>query len=183
MAVMIKDMDMPVDCLGCRISCKHESHLAPGRPDGCPLAEVTGDIISRDAVKEKACKFFGHDVIFLNRIDAIPNARLTHDLTHACVDLISRADAIEAVHDACNYCDTCDIKDIGCSQINALSALPSAEAVQGEWIKTVGGNGWNEWYVFKCPFCGATIEDKHYHSWKYNFCPNCGARMYKGGGE
>lgn len=53
------------------------------------------------------------------------------------------------------------------------------EAVQGEWIKTVDGNGWNEWWVFKCPFCGATIEDKQYRSWEYNFCPNCGARMEK----
>lgn len=43
-------------------------------------------------------------------------------------ELISRADAIEAVHDACNYCDTCNLKDIGCSQIQALSALPSADA-------------------------------------------------------
>lgn len=56
----------------------------------------------------------------------------------------------------------------------------SAEAEQGEWIKTVDGNGWNEWWVFKCPLCGATIEDKQYRSWEYNFCPNCGARM-KGG--
>lgn len=65
-------------------------------------------------------------------------------------------------------------------EIKRLKA--SAEAVQGEWIKTVGGNGWNEWYVFKCQLCGATIEDKHYHSWKYNFCPNCGAEM-KGGDD
>ena len=55
-----------------------------------------------------------------------------------------------------------------------------AEVVQGEWIKTVDGNGWNEWGVLTCPLCGASIEDKYYHSWKYNFCPNCGARM-KGG--
>jgi len=66
----------------------------------------------------------------------------------------------------------------------AIEAL-SAEAEQGEWIKTADGNGWNEWWVFKCPFCGATIEDKQYRSWEYNFCPNCGARMtpYKGGDD
>lgn len=58
-----------------------------------------------------------------------------------------------------------------------IADMHSAEAVQGEWIKTGGGNGWNEWWVFKCPFCGATIEDKQYRSWEYNFCPNCGARM------
>lgn len=59
----------------------------------------------------------------------------------------------------------------------------SAEAVQGEWIKTVEGNGWNEWWVFKCPFCGATIEDKQYRSWEYNFCPNCGSKMRGGDPE
>ena len=67
------------------------------------------------------------------------------------------------------------------SIINVLNR-PSAEAVQGEWIKTVNGNSWNTWWVFKCPFCGATIEDKQRRSWEYNFCPNCGAKM-KGGDE
>ena len=59
----------------------------------------------------------------------------------------------------------------------------SAEAVQGEWIQTVAGNGWNEWGVLKCPFCGATIEDKQYRSWEYNFCPNCRAKLEGGGSE
>ena len=57
------------------------------------------------------------------------------------------------------------------------------EAVQGEWIQTVAGNGWNEWGVLKCPFCGATIEDKQYRSWEYNFCPNCRAKLEGGGSE
>lgn len=61
--------------------------------------------------------------------------------------------------------------------------FPSAEAVRGEWIKTADGNGWNEWWVFKCSICGATIEDKQYRSWEYNFCPNCGARMILQGGD
>lgn len=39
MSVIIKDMNMPVDCLACRISCKHERYLVTGRPEGCPLEE------------------------------------------------------------------------------------------------------------------------------------------------
>jgi len=61
--------------------------------------------------------------------------------------------------------------------IEALQDRP-----EGEWTKTVDGNGWNEWWVFKCPLCGATIVDEQSRSWKYNFCPSCGARM-KGGTE
>lgn len=46
--IYIKDMDMPVDCLACRISCKHESYMVIGRPKDCPLEEAkTGDLISR----------------------------------------------------------------------------------------------------------------------------------------
>lgn len=56
---------------------------------------------------------------------------------------------------------------------------PSSE-VQGEWIKTIDGNGWDDWWVLKCPFCGVTIEDKNYRSWEYNYCPHCGNRV-KGG--
>ena len=61
--------------------------------------------------------------------------------------------------------------------IEALQDRP-----EGEWTKTVDGNGWNEWWVFKCPLCGATIVDEQSRSWKYNFCPSCGARM-KGGDD
>lgn len=32
------------------------------------------DLISRQAVKEQACMFFGHEVIFANKIDLIPSA-------------------------------------------------------------------------------------------------------------
>lgn len=82
-------------------------------------------------------------------------------------------DTYDEIHENTNY-------EIGYEQITALDmaieAL-SAEAVQGEWIKTVNGNSWNTWWVFKCPNCGATIEDKQRRSWEYNFCPNCGARM------
>ena len=31
------------------------------------------DLISRDAIKEQACMFFGHEVIFANKIDLIPS--------------------------------------------------------------------------------------------------------------
>ena len=111
-------------------------------------------------------------------------------------DLINRADAIEVVEQAIFNHD---------SAIMRITAIPSAEAVhietyrelyekyvelkhasaeavQGEWEKTTDGNGWNEWYVLKCPLCDATIEDKQNRKWEYNYCPNCGARM-KGGDE
>ena len=104
-------------------------------------------------------------------------------------DLISRADAIEAVAQQwlleasaeSPYVNDDDIDDYRKLASELLSDIPSAEAVQGEWIKTVNGNSWNTWWVFKCPNCGATIEDKQRRSWEYNFCPNCGAKMTKGG--
>lgn len=85
--------------------------------------------------------------------------------------------------DAETDCSTCKHKDKDWDSEECDSCCVNnnhyepVEAVQGEWIKTVDGNGWNEWYVFKCPLCGATIEDKQYRSWEYNFCPNCGAHM------
>ena len=47
MSVIIKDMEMPIDCLGCRIIlCDRESYLCIGRPKDCPL-EDAGGMISR----------------------------------------------------------------------------------------------------------------------------------------
>lgn len=96
-------------------------------------------------------------------------------------DYISRADAIA-------YIDRVIKSGLGrYKSLNYIrkyiSALPSADAVHGEWIKTTSGNGWNEWYVLKCPLCDATIEDKQNRKWEYNYCPNCGARMKGGDSE
>ena len=93
-------------------------------------------------------------------------------------DLVSRADVarefiqlfgdIQDISDIEEWADVCE---------TTVNEIPSMDTIQGEWIKTVDGNGWNDWYVLKCPFCGATIEDKYYRSWKYNFCPHCGERV------
>ena len=82
-------------------------------------------------------------------------------------DLISRADAIEMVD---------NIKSTDNWQgavIALLSALPSADAVQGEW-KCMGDCG-----VTECDQCGWSIEE---YVGDYNYCPNCGAKM-KGGND
>ena len=123
-------------------------------------------------------------------------------------DLISRADAIEAVadriyDDLCYmYCNNCRYdSEIGeddprwsCYDCyrkynswgissavakgiaeNALSALPSAEAAQGEWSQMIAdGTDGSHWYEYECSHCGEVVLRP------YNFCPNCGARM-KGG--
>lgn len=79
-------------------------------------------------------------------------------------DLISRANAIEAVckavcEDDVSIFPECDqIKY--CDEIQALLALPSAEA---EWIESR--------YVCTCSRCGYLVE------LKTPFCPNCGVKM------
>lgn len=79
-------------------------------------------------------------------------------------DLINRADAIEAV---ASITMSIHLSDVICDK---LLALPSADAVQGEWKI-------DEYGIYHCPFCHA-INNTVYKS----FCPNCGARM-KGGAE
>lgn len=93
-------------------------------------------------------------------------------------DLINRADAIEAMDERWG-----DIKRtnkrvakgheaVYLDMRATISALPSADAVQGEWVRhELWGNPW-----FTCSEC-------NYHGRNdFNFCPNCGARM-KGGAE
>ena len=84
--IYIKDMDMPVDCMECKIDCKHESYRVTGRPGDCPLEEAkTGDLIRRaDAIEavrkelvcdgrhethDKTCRFIA-DVL----LSALPSA-------------------------------------------------------------------------------------------------------------
>ena len=90
-------------------------------------------------------------------------------------DLISRADAIEAIASRDETDGT--VKVFSGREVNAiLASLPSASArPMGRWVESITGNGWNEWSVYTCSNCGyiPTGEGKQY----WNFCPNCGADM------
>ena len=160
--IYIKDMDMPADCLACRIRCKHESYRVTGRPEDCPLEEAkTGDLISRaDAIRAVAehfsfddgCSNIYKDIdyykgiaehILKNVPSALPSAeQVTGKLKNPCdsllksdsyeckeqkskLDLISRADAIEAVCEDCEWERKCHEE---CTHIETLKALQSAEA-------------------------------------------------------
>ena len=133
MSVYIKGMEMPVDCLACRIACDKESYMVVGRPPKCPLAEA-------------------------------PDG-----------DLIGRAETIEAV----------ELMEVFLGErkknavIRGIQALPSAEAVQGEWTYLSGLKG--SYMTISCPICGSTFDGVA--EWKYNYCPNCGAKMKGGDSE
>lgn len=92
-------------------------------------------------------------------------------------DLISRADAIEAVYKLLwnepPYCDSEALCRERAKEI--VNALPSADAVHGEWVDWLG-NG-NEW---ECSVCKCSVES--HGSIAYKYCPMCGARM-KGGDD
>lgn len=146
MSVYIKGMDMPVDCLACRVACDKESYMVVGRPPKCPLAEAPdGDLIGRaetiEAV-ELMETFLGERKknAVIRGIQALPSAEIptesTNTPTNTPTDLISRADAIEAVDERWG-----DIKRtnkrvakgheaVYLDMRATISALPSADAVE-----------------------------------------------------
>lgn len=90
-------------------------------------------------------------------ISALPSAKPKGDL-------ISRADVI------CEVLVNDGIDNI----VDRINALPSAEAVQGEWHKTE--NDEMEITGYYCSVCDMPTDEPT------NYCGNCGARM-KGGAE
>lgn len=81
-------------------------------------------------------------------------------------DLISRADAIEALNRSSIYAWSTEQDLVAHSwAIRILQSIQSAEAVQGEWIDT--GN----WMGTECSRC------KCHSRYVTPFCPYCGARM------
>lgn len=89
-------------------------------------------------------------------------------------DYISRADAIDALY---AYQDA----------VRIIKALPSADAVQGEWIRKENEyndcDGYGAYYWYECSVCGARPpKDQWKNEWHSPYCPSCGARM-KGGDD
>lgn len=89
-------------------------------------------------------------------------------------DLISRADAIEALgEEPPVWCDEeyeIAERDQWRADIEAIKFAPSADRPRGEWVDENGT------YYANCSKCGYqmdTHEERGYH----NFCPNCGADM------
>lgn len=87
-------------------------------------------------------------------------------------DLISRADALEAIKLLPVQLDAETVQRC----IEAVSNLPSAQPVRhGKWIY---GNDFH-WYTASCNKCGyqrrTDIKADGWNQWK--FCPNCGANM------
>lgn len=110
-------------------------------------------------------------------------------------DLISRADAIEALgEEPLVWCDD-DYEIAERSQwrdgVEAIKSVPSADRPRGEWIETAQdyyetvnkkGGGVNENTEFfaddiACPNCLAKFSNIDNETERFDFCPNCGADM------
>lgn len=102
-------------------------------------------------------------------------------------DLISRADAIEAV---CTWGTTLErngktmmtMVDVKHAFIKTIEELPSADRPSGEWKeKEVCSNDDStieEWQSARCSECGKYHTTPYmYYFDNFNYCPNCGAKM------
>ncbi len=129
----------------------------------------------------KECPRYGKDCDGDKRIETT-TLNEKHQLSaETPTDLISRADAIEAVRGLFDMRRRRAKEIVACIE-SAFEALPSAEAVQGEWICKDSDDMSVFWY--ECSICGEKPpKDQFNHEWKSNFCPNCGAKMNKGGDE
>ncbi len=137
------------------------------------------DLISREDAKKAFCRINDLRTLSLGKVgevlDALPSAELVLQTpqtygksinpsnAEVVADYISRADAIEAVM---KHKMPFTIQQEVAREIDTL---PSADAVQGEWIMhELWGNPW-----FTCSEC-------NYHGRNdFNYCPNCGAKMEK----
>lgn len=92
-------------------------------------------------------------------------------------DLIKREDAIKAVWECYKMVAERDIpQNVDLAMVDAmqatLSAIPSADRLQGEWIpKKASIHPYG--YDVECSVCGHRMGS----SFGYKFCPMCGARM------
>ena len=87
-------------------------------------------------------------------------------------DLIKRSEAIKVTWQAPTYTDPLNVLT---EVRDRIEAIPSADRLQGEWIKFGLGRGTR---ILFCTNCERRIEvPLSQGDSNYDFCPNCGARM------
>lgn len=120
-------------------------------------------------------KEWGQKKIFFMAIEA---------LSEPSGDLISRADAIEALGEEPEIIlDTnaeWEMHDRWVDAMTSMKSLPSAESNTGEWILVCDSEGEGD-NLYRCSECGCEYGCQEYD--KPNFCLDCGAKMFEKDGE
>lgn len=143
--------------------------------------ESTNDLINRaDAIKELKKAYWDKNIQSakddpcvidamtdwaIRTIKALPSTEVPNG------DLISRVEAMNKCKNAENeLTDEAERKGLRVARF-IIGELPSAEAVEGEWIKKrVDGRGIHHGF---CSKCGFNVK----RNYNYNYCPNCGKKM------
>lgn len=159
--------DCIIDAFQARLKQEHdngEDYLK--RLRNCHLAKEQLVLHDDTFTKEEVWKLL--DKMLLPAID------IAIEALSADSDLISRADI--PYHTQLEPMSNGQYNDVEVAYKDDIDALPSAEAVQGEWIDRSDGGRiiYPWWESCKCNQCGK------YGSGAYDFCPNCGARMRTG---
>ena len=119
----------------------------------------------------------------ISRADAIDfvakliwnDGEIWDDVQDRIVDGINALPSAEAVsREEVNEIKNNYINEI-CELLNKIDA-PSAEAIQGEWVRKYDDKVNCYWY--ECDQCGEYRPRNQFgHEYNANFCPNCGCRM------
>ena len=121
------------------------------------------DLISRAEVKKLATKFFGHWVVFENRIDNLPSVSADRPTR-------GRKDATEEDY---HYCDDCEAVEM-CMWYPYRECQFKVSRPSGQWIAQKHKGEYVEFDVYVCSECGI-VGGIQANEW--NYCPNCGADM------
>lgn len=93
-------------------------------------------------------------------------------------DLISRADAMAEFREWVKRANENGETPTWNDAVSLIGSLPSADAVQGEWIDMeILCNPYPPIFCVECSRCGYRVGRETFLENTFNFCPNCGAHM------
>jgi len=105
------------------------------------------------------------------------NEEMTREEAHTLLEVMAINITDELISSGHVITEQTKLRTKQLEAIDMAIEILSADKPQGKWIKEYNGDGWNDYWDYKCSNCGKVYKRAGAILYDANYCPNCSAKM------